>query len=100
MKKLSLTLLASLLSLTGVVFAQRGPTSDITESTDESKAAAVEQRAHELAPQQEKNASIAAERKKSGGKSMAKAKSSDTTSSGASGMGSSDKSSGSEKSSK
>jgi ADP-dependent phosphofructokinase/glucokinase len=91
MKKLSLTLLASLLSLSVSAFAQSAASGDITESTDPSKAAAVEQRAQELASQQQQNAAMAAEtkseankpQKRRAAKSMAKAGKSADSASGA-----------------
>lgn len=52
MKKSSLAVLLSLLSFAGIAFAQ-APTSEIRESTDPERAAAVERRAEELRAQQE-----------------------------------------------
>jgi hypothetical protein len=54
MKKISLAWLVSLLSLSGMVFAATpSPTSEVRESTDPDKAAAVERHAEELRAQQQ-----------------------------------------------
>jgi hypothetical protein len=104
MNKLSMTLLASLVSLSTAAFAQQNAGSaGITESTDPGKAAAIEQRAQELASQQQQNAALAAEKKSDAsptkpqkrrtGKSIAKSGKSEQMSSGAS-TGATDQSSG------
>lgn len=67
MKKISLAWLVSLLSLSGMVFAATpSPTSEIRESTDPDKAAAVERRAEELRAQQQQQQSGASGESASG----------------------------------
>ncbi|MGH8806667.1 MAG: hypothetical protein ACREX0_02160 [Noviherbaspirillum sp.] len=68
MKKTLLAVVVSLLSLAGVSFAQ-APMSEIRESTDPAKAAAVEQRAADIQARQQ-----AAEQRMSSGGSGADAK--------------------------
>jgi hypothetical protein len=64
MKKISIAVLVSLASITGIAFAQSAPTSEIRESTDPAKISSIEQRARELAASPQ--ASTQADTKKGG----------------------------------
>ncbi|MFC7518265.1 hypothetical protein ACFQUU_24940 [Herbaspirillum sp. GCM10030257] len=58
MKKTSMAMLISLLSVTGVAFAQsQAPSTEIRESTDPAKVADVEQRAADIQARQQASAS-------------------------------------------
>jgi hypothetical protein len=56
MKKISIAVLVSLVSVTGLTFAQSAPTSEIRESTDPAKISSIEQRARELAARPQESA--------------------------------------------
>jgi hypothetical protein len=55
MKKISMAVLVSMACFTGGALAQSGPASEIRESTDQAKIAAIEQHARELASRPQQN---------------------------------------------
>jgi hypothetical protein len=93
MKKISMAVLLSLTSITGAALAQSGPTSDVRESTDPSKIAAVEQHARELASSSQQNVQSDTDRgnkrssNRQGSRKMARSHRQHDTSSGASRTG-------------